>query len=178
MQRQAFEEIIRTHQAELYRYARYLGAQAAVAEDIVQEAFLVVLQSDLPADVAANRAQAAWLRGVTRNLFLRYCRRARADPVRVAPDVLERAEEVWKSEFLRSADGFDYIAALRKCLQTLPERDRRALDMRYAQRKSRLEMGRALNLGEDGVKSLVRRIRASLADCIRKRLRMENADAV
>jgi DNA-directed RNA polymerase specialized sigma24 family protein len=36
-------------------------------------------------------------------------------------------------------------------------------------------MAQALSMSEDGIKSLLRRIRTALAECIRRRLAMEKA---
>ena len=165
---------ITAQQAALYRYARYLGADPATAEDLVQDTFLAAFRTAMPPETADERVCAAWLRGVTRNLFFQHCRRMRSSPVRPGADLLEEAEVVWKSAFLRSGDGFDYIEAVRKCIRQLPEKQRTALDMRYAQRKSRDEMARLLGMTEDGIKSLMRRIRSDLAECIRKRLALES----
>ena len=175
MDRGSFESVIRAHQAELYRYARFLGADDGVSEDLVQDTFLTALRVGMPPETANVRVRAAWLRGVLRNLFLRYCRRRRAGPFAADADLLDRAETVWKSEFLRFGDGFDYLEALRKCVEELPERQRAALDMHYTQRKSRAEMAQSCAMTQDGIKSLMRRIRASLADCVRKRLAAEEA---
>ena len=175
MDRESLAEIIKLHQAELYRYARYLGADPAAAEDLVQDTFLTAFKIVMPPETAEARIRAAWLRGVLRNLFLRHCRRQRAAPLLPDAAVLEQAEVVWKADFLRSGDGFDYIEALRKCLQELPERQRAALDLQYAQKKSRSEMARLREMTEDGIKSLMRRIRLALADCIRRRLALEQA---
>ena len=62
MRRGELETLIRAHQAELYRYLRYLGADPASAEDLVQDTFLATFQSE--ADLEAGvPAAAAWLRG-------------------------------------------------------------------------------------------------------------------
>jgi RNA polymerase sigma-70 factor (ECF subfamily) len=171
----AFDVLIRSHQAELYRYARYLGAEAQTAEDLVQDTFLVAMDGVMPAETAQPRVAAAWLRGVLRNLFLQDCRRRRTSPVRVDTETVSRAEEVWKAEFLRRDDGFEYAEALQKCLGDLPDRSRAAVRLHYAERRSREEMGRTLGHSEDGVKSMMRRIRAALADCVRRRLAAEGA---
>jgi RNA polymerase sigma-70 factor (ECF subfamily) len=173
MDGERFEALIRSHQAELYRYARYLGA--GTAEDLVQETFLAALSSGLPEGLTDERGAAAWLRGVLRNQFLQLCRRRRNSPVRTDTETVARAEEVWKAEFLRGDDGFRYAEALQMCLRELPERSRTAVEMQYRQRLSREEMGRAFDLSEDGVKSLMRRIRAALAACVHRRLAAEGA---
>jgi RNA polymerase sigma-70 factor (ECF subfamily) len=176
MNRDDLEALIRAHQAELFRYLRYLGAvDRAVAEDIVQETFLAAFRSPAPPLTDDVRRQAAWLRGIARNQFYAYCRRSRRSPVRADSDLLERAEALWADEFLRSGDGFDYVEALRHCLALCGTRQRRLLELRYTEGRSRAEMARLLQMTEDGIKSALQRIRALLADCIQRRLRTENA---
>ncbi len=65
----------------------------------------------------------------------------------------------------------DYVEALRKCLATLNGKDRKMLQLRYADGKSRAEMARLGEMSEDGVKSLMRRVRGRLGQCVRRRLR-------
>ena len=167
--------LVRAHQAELYRYMRYLGADVEAAKDLVQETFLAVVQGSTPPEGASDRAAAAWLRGIARNLFLRHCRESRTARVRADSELLERAEATWAHTFLRGGDGFDYVEALRKCLEALSERQRHVVDLRYAERASRADMAGKLQMTPNGVKSLLRRIRARLGACVERRLRMENA---
>lgn len=89
---------------------------------------------------------------------------------------LDEAESTWRSVFLRDGDGFDYLEALRRCLQDLPPKQRDVLDMRYRDEKSRGEMAQFLGMSEDGIKSLLRRIRATLANCVEKRLALQGTD--
>lgn len=173
MDRDALTALVKTHQAEIYRYVRYLGAHGADAEDIVQETFLAACRATRLPELGDLRGAAAWLRGVARNMFLRHCRKRKTDRVRSDSAFVEQAEAVWQSDFLRRGDGFDYVEALRKCLEALSERERRALDLRYAQKAPRATMAALLEMTENGVKSLLRRIRARLAECVRRRLSLE-----
>lgn len=174
MNRDELEALVRIHQAELYRYLRYLGASdRARAEDLVQETFLAAFRSPGPRD-ADERVQAAWLRGIARNLFFAHCRRSRREHS-LDQAALDQAEAVWANEFLSAGNGFDYLEALRKCLTRLNARQRRFLDLRYAESKSRAEMAAALDMSEDGIKTGLQRIRALLSDCIQQRLRTEQA---
>lgn len=175
MKRDNLEALVRIHQAEIFRYLRYLGADdRSLAEDLVQEVFLAAWRSPSAPVTDDVRRQAAWLRGVARNMFYAHCRRERKKrPLDEA--TLAQAESLWANEFLREGDGFDYVEALRKCLARLQDRQRRCVDMRYAQNKSRSEMAAALQMTDDGVKSALQRIRALLADCIEQRLRSEQA---
>jgi RNA polymerase sigma-70 factor (ECF subfamily) len=169
------ETMVRIHQAEIYRYVRYQGAESqSVAEDLVQETFLAAYKSPDAVTPRNERQQSAWLRGIARNLFLMHCRRARNSPVQANPAALARAEAAWAGEFLREGDGFDYIEALRKCLSTLGEKQRKLLELQYGQGKSRSEIAEAASMSEDGIKSLMRRLRSVLAQCIRRRLGVES----
>ena len=175
MNRDEFEAVVIAHQAEIYRYLRYLGALPATAEDIAQDTFLVLLRRAEPLDGLNAASRAAWFRGIARNLFLQSCRKAKRGETTVDPAHLEDAEATWQSEFLRGGDGFDYLEALRQCLKALPDRERRAVALRYHERASRKQMADLLNLSEDGIKSLLRRVRAALAECVSKRLAVEDA---
>jgi RNA polymerase sigma-70 factor (ECF subfamily) len=175
LSRAELETLVRTHQAEIYRYVRYLGADRDVAQDLVQETFLAACRATHPVLNADLRQRAAYLRGIARNQFLYWCRQHRRGPYPAAPEELERADLIWNDEFLRKGDGFDYVEALRECLKDLPENARGVLDLRYAQDKSREEMAGLLKMTEDGIKSLLRRVRSALGDCIRKRLGLERA---
>ena len=172
MTRDELATLVRTHQAEIFRYIRYLGAvERAQAEDLVQDTFLAACQSADPPPPFDVRRQSAWLRGIARNLFLAHCRKRRNSPVRSDAASLEEAEEVWAAEFLRSGDGFDYVEALRSCLGALGGKQRRVLELKYTQGKSRVEMAQLLQMTEDGVKTALQRLRAALLDCIQRRLR-------
>lgn len=177
MDRSDLEVLVRAHQAEIYRYLRYLGADAATAEDLVQETFLTTLESRRVPEGEVDQIMSAWLRGVARNLFLRHCRKVSKGEARVSSEILESAEATWSKNFLRGGDGFDYVEALRTCLQKLPRKYHGFIDMRYREGKSRSEMAKLRKMTEDGVKSLLRRVRASLADCVKKQLAIEEAGA-
>jgi RNA polymerase sigma-70 factor (ECF subfamily) len=161
----------------VYRYLRYMGAAADVAEDVGQETFLAAYRS---ATVPLEDAQAeggrcaAWLRGVARNQLLMYFRKARSNPVSSDPVVLEQAineaDQVWATELLREGDGFDYSEALQACLSGLEGTQRKVLDMFYGEEYSRAQIAEAFNMSEDGIKSLLRRVRTALRRCVNSRL--------
>ena len=174
MDRDELTALIRVHQAGLYRYVRYLGADAATAEDLAQDTFLVAFRTP-PSREPGTPAYAGWLRGVARNLFLQWCRRSRANPVHADSEAVERAEAAWTSTFLREGDGFDYVEALRACVESLSKEHRRVLQQRYTEKQSRTQMAESAGMSRDGVKSLLRRIRGALAECIRRRLKLERA---
>ena len=174
MDRKDLETLIGVHQAEIYRYLRYLGAQRSAAEDLVQETFLAAYASPSPVE-SGTPACAAWLRGIARNKFLMHCRKERTERVHVHSAGVERAEAVWSDEFLRDGDGFDYLEALQGCFSKLGNRHQTILREFYEGRKSREQLAADFDLTDDGVKSMLRRLRESLASCVRKSLGLEGA---
>ena len=169
MDRDTLTMLVTEHQTSIYRYLRYLGARGA-AEDLTQDTFLAAFKSASPPDMTNAPLRAAWLRGISRNCLLAHWRRGRADPVRVDSEYLRQAEDVWSAQFAGASGEGDYVEALRKCVETLDDRDRRMLDLRYAGGKSRSEMADLCRMSEDGIKSLLRRIRSRLGRCVRRRL--------
>ncbi|MCU0728298.1 MAG: RNA polymerase sigma factor [Planctomycetes bacterium] len=156
--------LVRAHQAALWRYLRYLGCQPAEADDLVQETFLRVWRH--PFTDQGPAAAAGYLRTVARNLFLDATRRAKVRPAFVD---LSAAEAAW-AVYEREDGGEGYRGALRTCLGLLAERARRALALFYGEDRSREAVAANLGLSADGVKTLLRRSRETLRECIERKL--------
>ena len=170
MDRETLTMLITEHQSSIYRYLRYLGADAASVEDLTQDTFLAAFKSDSAPDMDNVPRRCAWLRGISRNLLLAHLRRGRTSPVRIDSAYLAQGEDVWSAQFAGDEDGSGYTEALRQCLSALPDSDRGLLDLRYAHRKSRAEMAGMRKMTPDGIKSQLRRIRSRLAECVRRRV--------
>lgn len=69
----------------------------------------------------------------------------------------------------------DRREALEACLDELPRRSRRLLDLRYVEELSAAEMARETGSTSGSVRVLLSRVRTVLASCIERRLAMENA---
>lgn len=153
--------LVRLHQAEVWRYLRYLGATAELADDLTQETFLQLLRGRYRDQGPAARS--AWLRTVARNLLHKSARR----PLPTAD--LDAADAAWLP-FARDDGGSGHLAALRSCLDELDGRARTAVRLQYEERRSRADLGAALGLSADGVKSLLRRVRTALRACVERRI--------
>ena len=157
--------LVRAHQGGVWRYLRFLGASATEADDLVQETFLAVLREGFEERSPAQTA--AYLRTVARNRLLMARRKERNSPLTVD---LEAAEAVWAR--VAGEDGLnDYLTALSHCLEAaVTPRVRRALELQYRQRASRAEIAAKLDLAVEGVKTLLRRGRSALRDCVERKL--------
>ncbi len=157
--------LVRAHQAGVWRYLRFLGCDPSAADDLVQETFLAVLGEGF--EVRSPAQTAAYLRTVARNRLLMDRRKQRGQPQAVG---LEAAEAVWAQ--VAGEDGLnDYLVALGECLKkAVSPRVRRALELQYHDRASRAEIGAELDMAVEGVKTLMRRARSALRDCVQRRL--------
>ena len=160
--REAFAALAARQRPALWRYARVLGADAATADDLVQEAFVVALQR--PAfDATAPGAVFTFLRTTCRQLWLRSRRRT------VSERDVDAADVAW-TKHCGEGPGDDYVDALHDCLAQLPARSQALLAATYGDGAGRIASGATFGLGPDGVKSALRRLRTFLHDCIRRRL--------
>ena len=156
--------LVRAHQAELWRYLRYLGCDSALAEDLTQETFLAIVKSSHALDGVASLP--SYLRAIARNLYSK--RGGRTE--RIVPlEELDEADAVW-SRAVKEKDAGPYLEALRACVGGLDERSRRALDLQYRDRLPLETAAKALDLTREGVKTLLRRIRDRLKTCVDGRL--------
>ena len=156
----AVVQLVQLHQAEVWRYLRFLGASAELADDLTQDTFLQLLRS--PFTQRSPQQTAAWLRTVARSQFVRSFRKP---PFELAE--LETLEAAWCG-FAGEDAGSESLSRLRSCLERLDGRARDVVRLHYEERRSRTEIGVRLGLGADGVKSLLRRTRALLRTCMQK----------
>ena len=158
--------VIRRHQLALWRYVRSLGAVADLAEDVVQDTFLVAMRR-LQED-RGDGATAAFLRQTARHLFLR----RRRDQGRREELLVELADRWW-SGHAAADDGERWLAALRACVATLDGRAREVVQRFYGDDLDRSATAAAMGMKENGVKTLLQRVRALLRECVERQVRRE-----
>jgi RNA polymerase sigma-70 factor (ECF subfamily) len=159
------EILVREHQADVWRYLRYLGAAADDADDLTQETFLAVARTAF--ELRSRGETAAYLRTAARNQLLMLRRRQGREASTVE---LTAAEDVWASATPDGNSGV-LLEALAACYESLAGRPREAVDRCYRRGESREEIAAAMEVTADGVKSMLRRTRTSLRECIERRLR-------
>jgi len=143
------------------RYLRFLGCDWALADDLAQEALLAGIGS-----FAAGAPPLPWLLTAARNALRMHLRRVGR---RREVDGLEALHAEW-IEVADDDAGEARRRALRHCLDELPPRSRRALELRYGEDSRRSAIARELGLGDEGIKSLLTRLRSALAACVQRRI--------
>ncbi|MCX7935761.1 MAG: sigma-70 family RNA polymerase sigma factor [Planctomycetota bacterium] len=166
----ALEILVRRFEAHIFRYVKYLGADDAMAEDVVQETFLAALRSGAPPPASDQRRCSAWLRAIARRQFYLQCR-GRRRWASVDEKMLAEAEAIWVAE--TGGDEDAYKAALARCLEKLDRRSRDLLERRYVRGESRESLAAFLGISIEGVKSALRRLKGELRACVRRHLAEE-----
>lgn len=115
----AFELLYERHQSPLYRYALRMSGSETVAEDVVQEAFLILIRGARGFDPAHGSLQ-SYLYGIGRNLLAQRMR----EPSMEGLDGVDVATE---SDPLDGLTREEQMEMVRKALVTLPVEYREAV---------------------------------------------------
>jgi len=146
---------------------------AAAAEDLLQEVW-VRLAAEVEKGTHLEN-QAAWCRGVARNLALRHWEKQRTTKVVADSALLEsflsRAEEAFTEGEAAPEAWAARQEALNECVAALPERSRRLLDLKYTVRAPLEDIATALGQSLAAVKKALFRLRGGLLECVERRLR-------
>lgn len=131
------EHLVHEHHADVYRYARRLCGQVADAEDLVQQAFL---SAQRKLDQLREPCKArAWLLAITRNCFLKSCRKRR-------PQASSALEFDLDQIPLPAEDSAVDADALQEAVQELPEEFRVVVLMFYFEFLSYREIAQQLDV--------------------------------
>jgi len=141
----------------LWAYLARVSANPALADDLVQEAYLRFLTADRLPDLAAEGALAArrYLFRIGSNLLRDHWRRPQAEPLEDAPDAAFAQEG--------GADASNSRMTLGPALSQLRPRDRQILWLAYAEGYSHREIAAATGLASASVRLLLFRARRRMA---------------
>jgi RNA polymerase sigma-70 factor, ECF subfamily len=161
--------LVQEHQAGVWRYLRFLGAERTEADDLTQETFLAFARAEFVE--RDDRQTVGYLRTVARNQLLVRRRRQHRE---ISTVELEAADSVWAAAAGPDGSLAGYLDALRECVDGLEGRARQAIDMHYHEHASREAIADQLDMQPDGVKTLLRRTRQVLRECIERKLKIES----
>ncbi len=165
--RRAFEILVREHHRRLLAYAHALVDDGALAEDLVQDAFVSAYRNLDRFD--QSRDFGAWMRGILRKKFLNYLERRKEQPLSPAAIIaLEQVHSDWDAAE-RDGQG-DALTALQQCLSGLGDLLRRCVDAFYREGRTVADIARDDGSSEEVVRKRLQRGREALAECVRLRL--------
>ena len=164
----AIQKIIDAQAGFVRALALRLAPAPGLAEDIAQQVFLEFIgkaaQWDLTSDVRPLLA------AMTRNV----ARRAWRDKTHELPEtVRELADHIRELAEAREVTWFDdgEKSALRRCLDKLPDKSRRLIDLHYDLGVTSVEIARRMAMNADAVRRALFRLRTQLRKCVERLLR-------
>jgi RNA polymerase sigma-70 factor, ECF subfamily len=168
----AFTALYRRRQGGVYRFALQMSGSEALAEDVVQETFMVLMRDGGNFDPSRGSV-AAYLYGIARNHVLRAFERERA-LVRFEEESGGEGETphenlVARPDPLGDLTRGEMFERLRLAVLALPPHYREALVLCELEEMSYAEAAAALNCAVGTVRSRLHRARAMLAEKMRGR---------
>ena len=157
---QAFRRLVDRHCDLVYSVARRVTGDADLSRDVSQQVFckLATKPSSIPADLPL----VAWLHRTTRSLAVDLVRSEQA----------RRNRETHTHESMQSEPSPDWSRlepVIDALIDQLPEADRRAVILRYYEKRSHGAIGAALGLSEEAARKRLDRALEKLRELLAKR---------
>ena len=157
-------------QPALVAYAHALLADYAAAEDVVQNAFLVVAHRH--GDFVEGASIIAWCRGIVRLEIMSHLRKRWREPAvedRILNDAMEAAFET--HHFNEPSPRADHLHG---CLAKLNGRARDLIRLRYEENAGYEQIGAALKMELEAVRKGLLRTKQQLRECMTIRMKQES----
>lgn len=159
---QAFADLFRRRHRDVFRFALHMTGSTAVAEDVVQDVFMIVMRDGARHD-AGRATVAAWLYGIARNCVRqRRDRDRRLESIDRAGERDERPDDKGPTDPLTGLLRAERIERLRRAVQALPLPYREAVVLCDLQEMSYEEAAAAAGCPVGTVRSRLHRARAML----------------
>ena len=166
----AFTTLYRRRQGGLYRFALQMSGSEAIAEDVTQEVFIVLIREADHYDAGRGSLQ-AYLYGIARNQVLRRLERDR--PFVQILDDAEESDTPSAERFIAQDDPLgnllhsEMIDSVRGAILALPAHYREVVVLCDLHEMSYVEAAEALSCAVGTVRSRLHRARAMLVERLR-----------
>jgi RNA polymerase sigma-70 factor (ECF subfamily) len=169
---QSFNILVAEYRPMIVVYLRSLGADAHLAEDLAQEAFLTAYQSLDSFDEGGNFG--SWMRGIARNKALMHWRAAAArPPLSADPRSVEGIDEVFEAMDRQSEEG-DWWAErreiMKECIRQLSSHLQRAIERVYTEGETLDEAAATLGATRLAIGQRLSRARNQIRKCVTLKL--------
>ncbi|MBI1370694.1 MAG: sigma-70 family RNA polymerase sigma factor [Planctomycetes bacterium] len=157
-----------TAQPALSTFISTVVVNAADAEDVLQNVALTAARDFESYD--PSRPFLPWAMTIARHRVIDHHRQRSRQGSSLSPQTVEQLASVCE-QTLSAGDEHARMQALRVCMNTLPDKQRRMLSMRYHEDWSGAKIAQAMGMSVNAVFLMLSRLRSQLAECIDRRLR-------
>jgi RNA polymerase sigma-70 factor (ECF subfamily) len=159
--------LLLTHRGMLLGYILAIVRDAHLAEDVFQDASLIILKKG----VALKRESdfPLWARKVARLEALNALRKRNKTPTLLEPAVLDLVEQSW----CKDDNSQQYTQALRECVEKLSPKARRLIELRYVAGIPGNALATRLKQPPNTVYVALSRIYRVLSTCVQERVASE-----
>lgn len=163
---QAFAALYRRRHPAIFRFALQMCGSQALAEDVTQEVFLVLIRETHNFDPARG-SLSAFLFGVARNQLFRRLQRERFYAPLESDEPDERSLPTLSEDPLHELTRSEMIDSVRSAVLTLPERYREVVVLCDLEEMSYAETAQVLDCAIGTVRSRLHRGRSLLIEKLR-----------
>lgn len=161
------QQLFVKHVAAIRAFIRAFLPDFNAADDVLQESFLIVTaKAD---DFAEGTNFLAWAIAIVKLKVLEHRRKHFASETALSPEVIDALCAAAPA----ATPTDDSQAMLIECLEELAPRARQAIDMRYGEACKPAEVARRLNWTPEAVYVALSRARATLRDCIQRKMKQQ-----
>ena len=151
---------------ELVAYARAVLGNYTAAEDVVQEAMLVVMKKF--DQFHEGTSMLAWCRAIVRFEVLRVKQqrhRERTLAERLLDDAIDAAFDEFQTARRRD-DAESWQEAMERCFERVPQRGRRMLKARFVDELSYQQIGERVGMTLEAVRKALFRLKKQVRSCV------------
>ena len=161
------------HESDLRAFIGSVVRDPSLRDDVFQEVSLTLWRKFETYDHA--RSFGAWARGIAVYKVMENRRSEGRFPLTLPMESLLRLADAFAS-LTEGTSAASREEALRSCMETVPEKGRRLLQLRYGDRRTLQETAQSLGLSADAAYQALSRLRDQLKECISRRLAHEQRE--
>lgn len=169
--KQGFLTALLRHEQDVKAFIGSIVRDPHVRDDVFQEVALTLWERFDEYD--PQRSFGAWARGIAAKKVLQRRHQDQRFPTAFSPQTVQAVLEAFdRTEHTTSARA----EAFQKCVESLPPPSRELLRLRYGEGLKVAQLAERINRTVTAVFQALCRVRAKLADCIRRRMAAEERD--
>jgi len=164
-QQDKFLTLLLTHQNDLRAFIASMVRDVHARDDLFQEVVLILWRKFDQYD--RDRSFGAWARGIGVRKIMQAFEKNKRLPILLSPEAIQAVAAVYDQD---TPSAVEEEAALRYCLQKLPEKSQTLIALRYDQGLKLHEIATRVKGKLDAVHKALSRLRVRLRMCIEEQL--------